>query len=135
CRGSSCFHGCPMGDAVQPASQCLPLADRTAVPRQHEKGCLEGVFRVLLVLKHPAAHAQNHRTVAGDQSSKGGFVAACDEVVKQLVIGPLPAVVVGSQPVKVSQKGTKVRRGHCRASPLSGSLLIVPGGAIIFPIP
>ncbi len=42
--------GCTIGDAVQPTFERFSVADGHRFPHQHEKGLLESVFGILLML-------------------------------------------------------------------------------------
>src|SRR5438270_11748651 len=97
--------------------------NRAGVLRQDKEGRLESVFRVLLVVQHPAADAQDHRPMASDQGRKRRLVPAGGESVQQLLVGLLRRTATGRQLADVPKERVELCRGHMRCSPISGSLL------------
>ncbi|HEY7310191.1 MAG TPA: hypothetical protein VH643_12585 [Gemmataceae bacterium] len=61
----------PERDAVQPAADRVLLLNRDGLPVEHQERGLAGVFGVVQVLQHAAAHAQDYRPVPPDQRREG----------------------------------------------------------------
>jgi hypothetical protein len=76
------FAGNAAGDAMQPTAQRFALADRGSVAREHEKGCLAGVFSVVLIAQHASADAQHHRSVSLHDRAESSLVPLRAEAPK-----------------------------------------------------
>ncbi|SRR5258707_211420 len=74
----------PIGDTVEPAADRCTVADGRGFARQHEKGGLKGVLRVLASAEHAPAYAEDHRAVASDEGLKGGLIAFGEVALEEL---------------------------------------------------
>jgi hypothetical protein len=82
-------------DAMEPADDCLALADFRGAAGEHQEGGLEGVLGVLVVVQDVLAHAQDQPPVPLHQGGEGGGIPVFAEPLDQLgvrqVIGGLGA--------------------------------------------
>src|SRR5271157_4596456 len=78
-----------VGHLVKPAPQDLAIVDGAGLPRQHEEGCLKGVFGVLVWTEDVPADPAHHRSVPLDQRLEGDlrvFLLSGQELIDQLLI-------------------------------------------------
>ena len=78
------------GDAVEPLTQQVGLAQRPGLFVQDEEDGLEGVLGLVPVAEELPADAQNHRPVAGDkrgESRLAGLIATGRDPLDQLPVG------------------------------------------------
>jgi hypothetical protein len=72
-----------IGDLVQPARQCVALADGTSLACQSQESGLKSVFGILLVVQQPLTQGQHHRPMAPEQQFKRRFVPGPREPLQQ----------------------------------------------------
>ncbi len=87
-----------MGNAVQPVAHHLPWHNGGGLTSQNEEGCLEGIFAVVVIAKHSAAHAQHHRAMPPHQSFKGRFLATTEVALQQFPIRQAGGVTQDQSP-------------------------------------
>src|ERR1043166_5899727 len=87
--------GCPglerdiIGDAVQPAPNCVTRVNGIRLLGKNEKRRLKRVLGILLMRQHSSSYAKNHRAMTKDDCLKCRFIATADETAHQLGIGRL----------------------------------------------
>ena len=72
-RIDACPGGNPGGNPVQPASDRIELANRSALLEEHQKRGLECVFRIVETAQDVAANPQDHGPMPRDESLEGRF--------------------------------------------------------------
>jgi hypothetical protein len=105
-KGSPGFQGGSVGDAVQPATEHIALADGPGLANEDKKGRLKGIFGIVPVAQDTATDGQDHGSMALHQGGKGSLVAAGQEgfqqfSVRQIVAGASENVQVANQPVQL----------------------------------
>ena len=75
----SCLQCCLTGRSIEPVAHQTAPSQSCRLAHQHEKGGLEAVFNVGLVVEDTSANTQNHRPVPPNQGFKGVFVSLADE--------------------------------------------------------
>ncbi len=77
---------------MKPTSQNPPITDQAPLPRQHEKGRLKNVLRIVMPVQHMTTNPEHHRSMAINQSPECflrlGLVAA-QELVEQVLVRQL----------------------------------------------
>ena len=68
------------------AAQGISLNNRFGFLRQHQKGGLEGVLRVLFVAQHLAANMQDQPAMPAHQLAEGSFLPLDDKSPEKLSI-------------------------------------------------
>src|SRR5262249_29622929 len=124
--GAVCLEGRALGDAVQPGSQGLVVADGVGLLRQGEEGGLEGILGVLLVVQDVAANTGDQRAMPVDQGGKGGPVVAGGESVQQLVVIQLRAGLADDEPAEATDGIAQGCRCHAGALRNAGLFSLVP---------
>ena len=92
-----------MRDPEEPARDRPAPADRAGPAGQHEEGGLEGVLRIVGVMKDAPADPQHHRAVPGHQLLEGrlrGLIAPRGEPLQELRIGHRPGRAEVEQPME-----------------------------------
>src|SRR5262249_32491219 len=105
-----------VSDAVEPSGYRLLPTRGGGFASQREKGRLEQVLGVLVVVKNPPAHAEHQRTVPPDERSKGHLVALAGIALQQLAIALLPGRGNGEQGFNVAQKIFQLSADHGSSS-------------------
>jgi hypothetical protein len=115
--------GDPPGDAVQPARDRAPLADRPRPAGQDQERRLEGVVRRVGVAQDAAADAQDHRPVPAQQGLEGRLVDVARVPVQQLGVGQPAERLPGGDAADVLKDGIDVTVDHngLRTRPVSPS--------------
>jgi hypothetical protein len=54
---------------------------------QNQEGCLEHVFRIVLILEGSESDAQDHRSVTANDGCKRRLIALVQETLEQLLVG------------------------------------------------
>ena len=75
------------GDAVEPGSQYVALADRPGLLDQDQEGGLKGVGDVVRVIQDAPADAQDHRPMPMEDRLEGRLVAMGEESLQELSLG------------------------------------------------
>jgi hypothetical protein len=78
---------------MEPGAQGVAHPEAAGLPDQDEEGGLEGVVRVVRVVEHAPADAEDHRPVPLDQGREGqlrGLAAAGREPLQELAVSQLP---------------------------------------------
>ncbi len=101
-----------IGDAVQPAGQRVPGADRPRLAGQHQEGGLEGVLDVVLVPERGAAGGQDHRPVPRDDRLEGRLVAIGGEAGQELAVAEADGRAAAEQVAEVPQGASQRASGH-----------------------
>jgi hypothetical protein len=107
-------------DTIKPGAQRRFKADGTGSLDEHEKGCLERVVDIDGVMQYPAADAQDHGTMTGDQGHKrqlASRLAPRSKPLEQLMIGQSAGHTVAQQAVEFRSRSTQ-RRPHHRVIPV-----------------
>jgi len=74
---------------MEPTSQDPAITDRAPLPRQHEKGRLKCVLRIVMLVEHVATNSQHHRSVPFNQRPERflrlGLLSA-QELIEQVFV-------------------------------------------------
>jgi hypothetical protein len=54
---------------------------------QNQEGCLENIFRIVLILEGSKSDAQDHRPVTANDGCKRRLIAPAQETLEQLLVG------------------------------------------------
>jgi hypothetical protein len=70
---------------MEPAGQGLAIPDGCPFPSENQKGGLEGILGILMVLEDTAADAHHHGTVPLYKHRKGCLIVKSQEVLEQFL--------------------------------------------------
>jgi hypothetical protein len=74
------MQGSAVSHAIQPVAHHFPRPDGSRLAEQNQKGDLEGIFRIVLVVQHTTADTHHHRSMSLEQRLKCRLVSAGDKV-------------------------------------------------------
>ena len=109
-----------MRDPEQPARDRPAPADGPGPVGQDEEDGLEGILRVVRIVKDAPADPQHHRAVPDHQLLEGrlrGLIAPRDEPVQELRVGHRPDRAEVEQPVHLPEHPVRWAARHCFRSP------------------
>jgi hypothetical protein len=81
------FQRQPQSHAIEPSAHRVMPANGACPPSQQEKGGLEDILGVVLILEYASANCQHHASVATNQCRERLLVTLRDEAVHKRAVG------------------------------------------------
>jgi len=76
----------PRSYTVEPATQCLPLADGACLAGQYQERCLEHILGILFLTEQTPADAHDQRPMSPYQHGEGFFITVPGEALHEFSI-------------------------------------------------